>query len=276
MKVETLSMLIIAVLVPPTTVAGRQVTADVGIIDGEEAKDGEFPYIVSLREFKDLGWTHICGGAVIADHWIVTAAHCCVGRGYYSLSAVAGGIKLDIAENEEQRKNIDKIIYHEDYNYTTITNDICVVKLSSPFEWTDYVQPVALPEPFAETAEGTIGTIAGWGYTSDWKIFPNNHLMTVSVPIISDVACNNTYAELNDTVVESMICIQDAENTSKGTCSGDSGGPLTVRNDDNTTTLTGLVSWGAGACATSGYPSVFTQVSYFVDWINEKLAWGLE
>ena len=70
-------------------------------------------------------------------------------------------------------------------------------------------------------------------------------------------------------VVDSMVCIQDPSNRYKGTCHGDSGGPYTLDSDSS---LVGLVSWGKGGCAATGYPSVLTQVSYFVDWIIDKMA----
>ena len=53
---------------------------NVGIIGGENAKRGEFPWIVSIRQLKDLGFTHYCGGSIVAENWVVTAAHCCKGQ----------------------------------------------------------------------------------------------------------------------------------------------------------------------------------------------------
>ena len=51
-----------------------------GVIDGENANKGDVPWIVSLRTFSHLGFTHFCGGSIIGDQWIVTAGHCCLGK----------------------------------------------------------------------------------------------------------------------------------------------------------------------------------------------------
>merc|ERR1719374_226955 len=86
------------------------------IVGGEEAADGEFPWQVSLRSIGAIGSTHFCGGSVLSENWIVTAAHCCAGQGPLSMHVVAGGIKLNNNEGEEERRDIDKIIGHPDYS----------------------------------------------------------------------------------------------------------------------------------------------------------------
>ena len=98
-------------------------------------------------------------------------------------------------------------------------------------------------------------------------------LHKVSVPVLSDADCRLKYSSQDvPAVADSMICVQNSSDIYKGTCAGDSGGPFTVDDNNSTTAqLIGLVSWGEGGCADTGYPSVFTQVSYFVDWIRDKL-----
>jgi len=259
---------LVLIAVSSSGVQGR----NLGIIGGDNAERGEFPWIVSIRQLKDLGFTHFCGGSIIGEDWVVTAGHCCHGKTRFSISAVGGGVDLDIIEFEEQRKNIDKIILHENYNHShpDPMNDICLLKTKTPFEWTEWVQPVKLPKSMAEYSEGTNGTVAGWGETGV-PIIPTlpEHLKKVTVPVMSDEKCAKVYAEDNKqlVVIDSMICLQDPDNRYLGTCSGDSGGPFTINS-----TLVGLVSWGEGGCATTGYPSVLTQVSHFVDWIKDKMS----
>ncbi len=60
--------------------------------------------------------------------WVVTAAHCCAGQIPATMHVVAGGIKLDRPEGEEERVNVAKIIGHPDYNSRDLTNDICLLK----------------------------------------------------------------------------------------------------------------------------------------------------
>lgn len=100
------------------------------IVGGEDAADGEFPHQVSLRLMNAIGATHFCGGSVIDKNWVVTAAHCCAGHIPLILHVVAGGIRLNSNENEEQKRNVDKIISHEKYQSSGVLNDICLLKVS--------------------------------------------------------------------------------------------------------------------------------------------------
>merc|ERR1711915_322052 len=191
------------------------------IVGGEEASDGEFPWQVSLRSIGALGATHFCGGSIINENWILTAAHCCAGQIPATMHVVAGGIKLNNFENEEENRNLDHIIGHPNYAASTITNDACLLKLKEPLEWTEFVQPIALPAAGQDTPAGTECTVTGWGTLNEGG---------------------------------------------KDSCQGDSGGPMVCGEE-----LVGIVSWGIG-CGRKGYPGVYTEVSYFMDWITETMA----
>merc|ERR1712025_1229353 len=121
------------------------------IVGGEEAADGEFPWQVSLRTIGAIGSTHFCGGSIIDKDWILTAAHCCAGQIPATMHVVAGGIKLNNFENEEEPRNVDQIIGHPNYASATITNDACLLKLKESLEWTDFVKPIALPAAGQDT-----------------------------------------------------------------------------------------------------------------------------
>merc|ERR1712123_361826 len=129
------------------------------IVGGEEAADGEFPWQVSLRSIGALGATHFCGGSIIDKDWVLTAAHCCAGQVPASMHVVAGGIKLNNFENEEEPRNIDHIIGHP--------NDACMLKLKESLEWTEFVKPIALPAAGQETPAGTECIVTGWGTLSE-------------------------------------------------------------------------------------------------------------
>ena len=81
------------------------------------------------------------------------------------MHVVAGGIKLDNFENEEELRDLDKIIEHPNYIDGSINygNDICLLKLKKSLEWTEFVQPIALPVAGQETVVGTKCTVTGWG-----------------------------------------------------------------------------------------------------------------
>ena len=82
---------------------------------------------------------------MIDPDWVLTAGHCCAGQLPLTMHVVAGGIELNTFEQEEQTRNLIKIIQHPNYDSNTISNDICLLHLQEPLTFNDYVQPLPLP-----------------------------------------------------------------------------------------------------------------------------------
>ena len=93
-------------------------------------------------------------------------------------------------------------------------------------------------------------------------------LQKVEVPVIPDEDCRTAYAKAGIIIREDMLCAGYPEG-GKDACQADSGGPL-VGVQGETRYLAGIVSWGI-SCARGEYPGVYTEVAYFIDWINSKL-----
>ncbi|OXA54600.1 Trypsin-1 [Folsomia candida] len=145
---------------------------------------------------------------------------------------------------------------------TIINNDIALMRVDRPFEFNEFVGPAVIPQlNFVPTA---LATVAGWGMLS----FPIGDLpdvlMKVEVPHVADAPCRTANIGVG-VVTESMVCYGVV---GKDSCKADSGGPLMCGSDN---ALCGIVSWGKD-CALDGYPGVYTETSYFAEWIRSTIA----
>nr|2F91_A Chain A, hepatopancreas trypsin [Astacus leptodactylus]4BNR_A Chain A, HEPATOPANCREAS TRYPSIN [Astacus leptodactylus]4BNR_B Chain B, HEPATOPANCREAS TRYPSIN [Astacus leptodactylus] len=233
------------------------------IVGGTDATLGEFPYQLSFQE-TFIGFSfHFCGASIYNENYAITAGHCVYGDDYENpsgLQIVAGELDMSVNEGSEQIITVSKIILHENFDYNLLDNDISLLKLSGSLTFNDNVAPIALPEQ-GHTATGDV-IVTGWGTTSEGGNTPDV-LQKVTVPLVSDEDCRADYGA--DEILDSMICAGVPEG-GKDSCQGDSGGPLAA-SDTGSTYLAGIVSWGYG-CARPGYPGVYTEVSYHVDWIK--------
>merc|ERR1712198_639945 len=233
------------------------------IVGGDEATPGELPYQLSFQDLSYGSPFHFCGASIYNQNWAICAGHCVHGEDLNNpdyLQIVAGEHNQDIDEGNEQTVVLSKIIEHEDYSSKTISNDISLLKLSKPLTFNKYVQGIALPAK-GHAASGDC-IVSGWGTTSEGGSTPST-LRKVTVPIVSDAECRSAYGESE--IEDSMICA-GVSSGGKDSCQGDSGGPLAC-SDTGSTYLAGVVSWGYG-CARPDYYGVYTEVAYFVDWIE--------
>ncbi|KAG8590836.1 hypothetical protein GDO81_006930 [Engystomops pustulosus] len=156
---------------------------------------------------------------------------------------------------------IDQIIFNPHYNRRTKDSDIIMMHLESPVSYTDYIQPVCLPESQDIFPPGKNCTIAGWGLLGSQGPIPNI-LQEATVPLVSNEKCQQQLPRYN--ITNNMICAGYDEG-GVDTCQGDSGGPL-VCHIDNRWILVGVTSFGIG-CAQPNSPGVYVRVTAFSDWI---------
>jgi len=230
------------------------------IVGGEEAEYGEFPHQITLLRGGIHG-SLMCGGSLVAPGWAVTAGHCCHHQHANKLGVAVGNHRLSHQDSDQENIKVSKIVLHEDYDSWTTQNDICLLKLEHDATLGDKVNTIALPEANEEYDEGTMCTVSGWGTTTEGGKIAEK-LRKVEVPVISDKHCQHSYNQ--EEILDSMICA-GYKHGGKDSCQGDSGGPFMCGHQ-----LTGVVSWGYG-CAEAKHPGVYTQTSYFVDWLNANM-----
>ncbi|XP_067010236.2 mite allergen Der f 3 [Anabrus simplex] len=226
------------------------------IVNGVDAADGEYPSQLSLQYYG----SHSCGASILSANWALTAAHCVSGRSPSSLSLLAGTNKLNSGGS---RHPVSQIIVHEQYSASNSwINDIAVLKVSTPFSLDSRRQAVKLPAQGLATADNSRATVIGWGRLRQNGAIPNE-LQKVDILIANQAQCRSVYNSMGYNIYDSQICA-DVPEGGKGSCNGDSGGPLFVGG-----TVVGLVSWANG-CATRGYPTVYNRVSSYRNWIAQK------
>lgn len=253
------------------------------IVGGEEAEPGAWPWQAALvfADVVNIYDGQFCGGSLIDAHWVVTAAHCVSNHTPDQIDVVLGAHDLFRPEPGYQRLSAVRFIIHPDYDPYYYDSDIALILLDEPAELGSGVglpvQPIAPVPPDVGPLTGEIGTVIGWGSTLPYSwtgdlAYPER-LQQVELPILSNAACNDAFAEqFVEGVTDNMLCAGLLRKGGRAACFGDSGGPLMVQDPSSAAwQVAGIVSWGYG-CAQPGLPGVYTRVSRFTEWMDETIS----
>ncbi|XP_060134760.1 plasma kallikrein [Zootoca vivipara] len=242
----------------------QQSVANNRIVGGTNSSSGEWPWQVSLHAKLSLQ-SHLCGGSIISDQWIVTAAHCAEDLLVTDVWRVYAGILKQSEINKDTPFfRVQEIIVHPKYELSETGYDIALMKLDRPMNFSALQQPICLPSEDRMNTEFTNCWVTGWGYTKERGEI-QDALQKVSIPLISNLECQSRYQEHR--ITDEMMCAGYREG-GRDACKGDSGGPLSCKHQGSWY-LVGVTSWGEG-CARAGQPGVYTNVAKFVEWILEK------
>jgi len=230
------------------------------IVNGNRTSPGAYPWAVGIQ----FGDKLYCGGSVITNRFIITAAHCVKGINERRIKLILGDHDRRQTEPAQETHTIERVFIRPDFVKKTFNNDIALIKLSREVHYSEYIRPVCLPAT-DRSYNGQNTTVVGWGKLGEGGR-PADVLMDVTVPIITQKKCRRQTRYRASEITSNMICagydtgVLDA-------CQGDSGGPMVWKGEaDNFYTQIGIVSWGQG-CARAGYPGVYTRIGRYRSWI---------
>ncbi|KAH8234769.1 hypothetical protein KR032_002941, partial [Drosophila birchii] len=246
-----------AVPVPPKDRISR-LSINGRVTNGQNAVENQFPYQVGLSfSSSEGGWW--CGGSIIANNWVVTAAHCTSGA---STVTIYYGATVRTSPKFTHTVSSSNWIQHANYLSLTLRNDISLINTPS-VAFSDAVNKIPLPAIASSysTFAGKTAVASGWGLTSDTSTSVATDLQFADLTVITNSVCEETYGSL--VVTSKVICVDGSSRTS--ICSGDSGGPLALDG-----TLIGITSFGSIDGCEVGAPAGFTRVTSYLDWIKSN------
>lgn len=251
------------------------------ILGGVPTSLGEFPHMAALgfpsQEFGRFEFDFNCGGSVISENYILTAAHCVTDR---NLPTVVKTGKITLLTNDDGvpgvTSTIAEIITHPDYRPSRRYDDIALIRVSSPIPFDDNIRPACLRSNISDIEPNVQLIVTGWGRTSIEKAERSNALLKTNLTGVPLESCNASLLgynandrSLRNGVNLGQICAYDPD-ARQDSCEGDSGGPLQIYSPNGMSTIVGVTSFGI-SCG-SALPSVYARVAFYLDWI-ESIVW---
>uniref|UniRef100_A0A4X1VSZ0 Peptidase S1 domain-containing protein n=1 Tax=Sus scrofa TaxID=9823 RepID=A0A4X1VSZ0_PIG len=231
------------------------------IVGGSAAGRGEWPWQVSLwlrrRE-------HRCGAVLVAERWLLSAAHCFDVYGDPKQWAAFLGTPF-LSGADGQLERVVRIHKHPFYNVYTLDYDVALLELAGPVRRSRLVRPICLPEPGPRPPDGARCVITGWGSVREGGSMARQ-LQKAAVRLLSEQTCRRFYPVQ---ISSRMLCAGFPQG-GVDSCSGDAGGPLACRDPSGRWVLTGVTSWGYG-CGRPQFPGVYTRVAAVRGWIWQNI-----
>ncbi|XP_050313819.1 chymotrypsin-2-like [Anthonomus grandis grandis] len=220
LKMRSLQLLCVVVVFIQLS---HQAAIENRIVNGKRVSIEDYPYQVALfkKEVINDKFTFGCGGSIISQKYILTAAHCVSFKGENipaeHIFLMVG--KSSVANFDEQSAfKSNKIIVHPNYKSTSVTSDIAIINLKDPIKYSSRIKPIRLPNQNALDSSyyGKIAVATGYGLLYNNTKTTDLHAVNLTMPKSRGLHCDAT-----------DICIPPQENQ-RGICSDDSGGPLVI------------------------------------------------
>ncbi|XP_067015516.1 venom protease isoform X2 [Anabrus simplex] len=259
------------------------------IIDGEDAIAGQFPWMALLgyKVNNSDPVQFLCGGSIITDRYILTAAHCLgleladlvtVRLGELNLTSDPdcedfAGAGQQVCADYVQDYPVESYKIHEKFSSAHLKNDIALIRLKrniTTFK-REFIRPLCLPIGLNLTGNEEIKyQIAGWGTTDNYVKTGSPVLQHAMIQGVPRDDCNALQAPEVWPLDETQLCAGNTQG--KDACKGDSGGPLMhIQNSTGKLYQIGIVSFGSYPCGGRDAPSVYTRVSEYINWILKNI-----
>jgi len=239
------------------------------IIDGNEADDCEWVWQASLSR---VDGSHYCGGVLLSEEWVLTAAQCI---GLVSpAQVVVGAHKVDhlftddpLPSGREQWSNVSEIVKHpwSETNAKFGDFDLALVRLETPVTLGECVKPVCLPDADEKVEAGSRCYVTGWGHTGkNWLGQPQRPVAMQELEMIivdHDVCMEEWACNRREHTPRTHVCARSDPGQIASTCGGDTGGPLVCNTGPGSVwKVFGVVSY-ADACSSRNLPNAFSDVN---------------
>ncbi len=261
-RTQLLAVVTIMMLGAPGCVGGDEIGSQrAEIVGGLDTDITVVPYQVSLQDY--LG--HFCGGTIVSERWIVSAAHC--GSPDF---VVAGGTLLSEPDSG-QTVSVARTILFPGYVDVRDGGDISLIELAEPLRLNGTTVKAIRPLQQAGTeldAPGVVARVSGWGLLDELDETLPDVLQSVEVPIVNlaDASADYGFDLSSDQLPAGLRGVGG-----KDSCQGDSGGPLVITDPaTDETFLAGVVSWGTG-CADASAPGMYARVTSFSAFLEEHV-----
>lgn len=251
------------------------------ILGGEEAHIDEFPWMALLAVARGETYRFHCGGTLINDRYVITAAHCAyeqnlrnVRLGEWDLSSDKDCIP-DTNECNDPPVDVDiaRVIIHPNYDPEYHWNDIALLRLAKQIVYTEWISPICMPfsSRFRKNEyRNEKLTISGWGKTETRQ--KSLRKMKLNMPVYDFEVCTARYKQANIMLTGRQMCV--GGEPGKDSCNGDSGGPLmspVIEEESENWYIVGITSYGPSQCASPGWPGIYTRIDPYIDWILSQV-----